>query len=195
MVPLVSTAHHINRSMHRRRTMTIPPLRKPEPPTIYTATDHDGQVILWIQGGFHPAVNTDDYGTQPAVRGTVVMLTGKAANTAYDNVMLWRKTAGQFASMEPGEVALCRIAKSGKGVVYNEGAEYDESMAEHWMSKNANRLDLLRKEAVRSYREACKDPKNGPPPPVAQHFTSPAAGTQPMEGDQPLPFDDDKPGY
>ena len=103
--------------------------------------------------------------------------------------MLWRKSAGQFSAMDGGDVALCRIVKTsnGKGVTYEPGAGFDEQMAQQWIAANGPRLEQLRHDAARVYKEECQRPENGPPPPTAQHFTPPAE--QRMPGEQPLPLD------
>lgn len=168
------------------------PLRKPDPPAVYDALQYAGECCLWIHGGFHPQVTTKEYGVQPAVRGTVLMLTGRTAGTAYDNVMLWRKSAGQFSAMDSGDVALCRITKTsnGKGVTYEPGAGFDEQMAQQWIAANGPRLEQLRADAQRTYKEELQRPENGPPPEPAQRTAPLDGGTKPLDDDRPLPLDE-----
>ena len=168
------------------------PLRKPDPPAVYDGLQHAGEVCLWVHGGFHPQVTTKEYGVQPAVRGTILMLSGRSTGVAFDNVMLWRKSAGQFADMDGGEVALCRIAKTsnGKGVVYEPGAGFDEQMAQQWIAGNGPRLEQLRTDAVRVYREECERPENGPAAPARQSTPPLDGGTKRLDKDQPLPLDE-----
>ena len=168
------------------------PLRQPDPPAVYDALSHAGEVCLWIHGGFHPQVKTNEYGVQPAVRGTVLMLSGRSTGVAFDNVMVWRKGAGQFSAMDGGDVALCRIQKTsnGKGVTYEPGAGFDEAMAQQWIAANGPRLEQLRADAVRTYKEECQRPENGPPPPARQATAPLDGGTKPLPQDQPLPVDE-----
>src|SRR4029078_13617939 len=127
-----------------------------------------------------------------AVRGTILMLSGRSTGVAFDNVMLWRKSAGQFADMDGGEVALCRIAKTsnGKGVVYEPGAGFEEQMAQQWIAGNGPRLEQLRTDAVRVYREECERPENGPAAPARQSTPPLDGGTKPLAKDQTLPLDE-----
>jgi hypothetical protein len=168
------------------------PLRQPDPPAVYDALTFAGEVCLWIHGGFHPQVTTKEYGVQPAVRGTVLMLSGRTAGTAYDNVMVWRKGAAQFSAMDGGDVALCRIVKTGngKGVTYEPGAGFDDAMAQQWIAANGDRLEQLRRDAVATYREELKRPENGPPPPPRQSTPPLDGGTKPLDADVPLPVEE-----
>lgn len=126
----------------------------PDPPAVFTASDLVGEVIIVIKGGYHPAVATKEYGTKPALRATVVLLTGRAAGTVYDDVMLWSKQASQFRDNRDGGASVCRILAKGKSTVFEPASDYDKQMASHWVGKNAHRFEQLRLDAMRNFREA-----------------------------------------
>lgn len=128
--------------------------RNPDPPASFKALDNIGEVVLVIVGGYHEAIETKDYGTRPAVRATVVMLTGDRAGTAFEDVMMFgEKLASQFREVPGGDICLCRILQSGKSVEYGKASTYDAEMAGRWVTDNADKVRRLQESAVRNFHE------------------------------------------
>jgi hypothetical protein len=169
------------------------PLRRPDPPATFSASDFANEVVLVVVGGYHPEVQTRDYGVKPASRVSIVMLTGRTAGTIYEDVMLFgAKQSSQFRDMAGGDVVLCRIVKSGKAIVFDPGSAYDEQQAGAWVAANAARLEQLRADSVRNFQEQCarlredgNAPPNGHLPAPAPQFVAPA--TQPPTVDATVP--------
>jgi hypothetical protein len=159
------------------------PLRRPEPPATFSASDYANEVVLVVIGGYHPEIKTRDYGVKPAMRVSIVMLTGRTAGTVYEDVMLFgAKQSSQFRDMQGGDVVLSRIVKNGKAIVFDPGSAYDEQQAGVWIQGNAARLEQLRADAVRNFQEQCQRmredgtaPPNGYMPAASPQFVAPAA--------------------
>jgi len=130
--------------------------RDPDPPAQFKPADNAGEVILVIHGGYHPAVPTREYGIKPAARGTVVVLTGKLADTVIEDVVFFgARQSSQFKNAPGGDVLLCRIVKDGRAINYEPGSAYDRKVAEHWIENNTDELEVLRDAAVRNFAEQC----------------------------------------
>lgn len=175
------------------------PLQAPDPPSRFRASDCVGEVILVIIGGYHEALATKDYGVKPAERATVVMLTGRAAGSVFeDQIFFGNGQASQFRDKSGGDVTLCRIVKDGKSIVFDRGSAYDEEVANRWITSNRERLDGLRASAVKTFREAvvelAKSAPSGSTPEPSPQFRQPEATMtslrQPSE-----PATEDETGY
>jgi len=166
--------------------MTTPQLRRPAPPSNFTSSEHVGEVCLVVNGGYHPRVSTKEFGVKPAGRVTVVLLTGPRADNVYEDVMLFGGQSSQFRDWGPGEVGAARIVQKGKSVIWGEPSPYDEDMATRWMVANGPRLDQLRADIVRVFREKAVEldaAMPAPTGPTQPQWTNPEA----RPGDQPLP--------
>ena len=49
----------------------VPQWNAPEPVTTFSIRNFANQTIIWVQGGYHPEIMTQQYGAKPAARGTV----------------------------------------------------------------------------------------------------------------------------
>jgi len=152
------------------------PLRNPDPVANFKAKDFIGDVVIYVHGGYHEAIHTEQYGSKPAVRGTMISLTGRTAGTIYEDVVLWPKQCSQFRDFGPGEVGVSRIVQSGRATVFDVPSGYDIDMAQKWISDNHQRLETLKHDAVRNFHEQsenlAKDSgrSSGPEPRTSPQF-------------------------
>lgn len=138
------------------------PLQAPDPPAVFKAADFVGEVVLFVIGGFHEQVPTEKYGVRPAERVTAVVLTGRSAGRAYEDVVLYgQRQSSQFSEKVSGSVVLCRISKSGQAINYDNASPYDYEIANDWIANNGPKLDQLRSDAVASYQRACAELASG----------------------------------
>lgn len=183
------------------------PLENPDPPATFKAADFAGEVVLVVIGGYHEGIATQQYGTKPAERVSVVMLTGRTAGKIYEDVVLFgQKQASQFQEKRNGAVLVTRIVKNGQSVTFEEHpSDYDRDLAQRWIGQNGARLAQLQNDTVRNFHEQARQlgsqssyaPSGPTPEPSPQWDPSQAAsqttpnggGAQPMPGDQPLPLE------
>lgn len=133
------------------------PLRRPDPPSTFNAQDHVNEVILYIHGGYHPEVPTKEYGIRPVSQGSVVLLSGRMAGSIFEDIMLYGPKSSQFRDWPGGDVSICRIMKKGNGTIFDPASNYDEQQANQWISANGSRLEKLRADSVKSYKERAVD--------------------------------------
>jgi hypothetical protein len=184
-------------------------LENPDPPATFKTSDFAGEVVLVVIGGYHEGIATQQYGTKPAERVSIVMLTGRTAGKIYEDVVLFgQKQASQFQEKRPGSLQLCRIVKNGQSVTFDPGSDYDRDLAQRWIATNGQRLAMLQNDTVRNFHEQARQlgtqgsyASSGPTPEPSPQWdpaqaasqAAPAAtqsaGTQPLPGDQPLPLE------
>jgi hypothetical protein len=78
-----------------------------------TLSDYVGQLVFVLVGGYEPSVQTG-FGDRPAVRATVVILTGPEANAVYRDALLFNSRVVQRLRGSVGQTILA-------AVVYGEG--------------------------------------------------------------------------
>lgn len=122
---------------------------QPEPPKTFSLRDFGGDVALYVHGGLHAEVPTE-HGVKPACRGTFILLTGRAAGSVNEDVMVWGKMGTQFAAEPPGSIKLGRI-RVDRATTFEPFTTYDEQLASQWMAANPGLLAHLRDAAVATF--------------------------------------------
>jgi hypothetical protein len=152
----------------------------PEPIPTFTWDEAVNQFLIFILGGTHPQWTTS-FGTKPAPRGTVVMLTGpRAGEVIDDRLLLSGGLAGALKDKPPGFLMVARVTKNGKAFGFEPGADYGRDLANRWAAANPGRLDMLIQEAMRAFHEAASRPQQQPaqPVPASPQFQQPPPAWQ-----------------
>lgn len=134
------------------------PLQAPDPPAVFKPRDFVGEVCMFLIGGFHEQLPTENWGVKPAERVTAILMTGRSAGKAYEDIVLFgQRQSSQFAEKAPGSAVLCRISKAGQAINFDNASPYDYELANNWIAANGPRFDQLKKDAVNNYQRACQE--------------------------------------
>ena len=176
-------------------TPPAPAWNQPEAVQSFSWDNLHNQTVIWIQGGYHPVVQTQSFGAKPAARGTLIVLTGQFAGQAYeDRLVFGQKMLSQLSAYPQGFVLLARVVPDGKSVVFDRYGDYDAQVASHWQAQNPGLLERHVAGAVNNFHEESRkmaaSPGGQAPVNPAPQWQPPAGqypqGTQPGYG-QPLP--------
>lgn len=128
----------------------------PNPPAEFRVAEQLDQTAFVIIGGLHEAISTRSFGDKPAVRGTVVMLTGPIAGTVHEDTLFFQSSiVSQLRDEAPGSVKLVRIVRNGeRGVKLDPPTGYDNKLAETFATDNPGALEKLRDAALAQYEDA-----------------------------------------
>lgn len=162
---------------------------QPEPVQQFAWDMFANQTVIWIQGGYHAAIQTS-YGAKPAARGTLIVLTGQYAGQIHDNRLIFgQKMLSQVQGYPQGHVMLARLIMDagGKSVVFDRFGDYDAQVASHWASSNPGVMENLRTLAVANFAEESNKPQTGPvaggpAPAAAPQWTPPPGNGQAQVG-------------
>lgn len=155
----------------------------PVPPRSFKAVDYPGDVVIVIKGGVHDAIKTAEYGTKPATRVTVIMLTGKEAGEVFEDALLWNKQHETFREEPPGKAVLCRIVAQGRGAMFDVASPYDRKVAGAWVDENRPLFDKLLAETVGNFHDrereiAEAEQRSASSAPTARQFEPPSNATR-----------------
>jgi hypothetical protein len=130
----------------------------PNPPVVFKPAEQLDQTAFIIVGGLHEAISTRSFGDKPAVRATVVMLTGPLAGSVHEDTLLFQSSiVSQLRDEEPGTVKLVRIVRNGeRGVRLDPPTGYDDKLANAFVADNPGALEKLRDSALRNFEDACR---------------------------------------
>jgi len=162
-----------------------PAWNQPEQVQSFSWDNLYNQTVIWIQGGYHPVVQTQSFGAKPAARGTLIVLTGQFAGQAYeDRLVFGQKMLSQLSAYPQGFVLLARVVQDGKSVVFDRYGDYDAQVASHWTSQNPGLLERHVAGAVNNFHEEARKLATSP---GGQAPVNPAPQWQPPAGQQPPP--------
>ena len=153
----------------------------PDPVQSQSWDDFANETVLWIQGGVHPAWTTQ-YGTKPAPRGTLVVLSGRnAGEVVEDRLILNGKHASTVKDKPAGFYMVARLVKVDKSFVFESAGDYGRHVANQWAAANPGQLEQLVAAAMRNYAEAAargQQPAKDAPAPAPQYVPPQAQPVQ-----------------
>lgn len=157
------------------------PLQAPDPPAVFKPRDFVGDVCMFIIGGYHEELPTENWGVKPAERVTAIMMTGRSAGKVYEDIVLFgQRQSSQFAEKAPGSAVLCRISKAGNAINFDNASPYDYETANNWIAANGVRFDKLRQDAISNFQRACQDMQSNGGQQQQRSTSQPAGGTSPQ---------------
>jgi len=134
----------------------------PEPTPTWSWDEVVNHFLIFVLGGTHPQWTTS-YGTKPAPRGTVIMLTGpRTGEIIQDRLLLSSNLAGALKDKPPGFLLVTRVAKNGKAITFEAAGDYGRDLANRWAMANPGRLDAVIQEAQATFWQAASRPQQQP---------------------------------